>query len=904
VIIPPRLIVRQSCGCGRAGGLPPASAQPASGEAPANAADLAREMAGAAWAEARSRSPGEIEAQCAAFVTALVDSLASQSADRVVAETQRALAWTEASGEDGQLWQAGLTYLYQNLGRVLSLAPGANSGLAAGLLDRLRLLIGEEIQRQTTRAMLAHMEMTAQLGLMTAELLAAMNVPESAEILARHLPLVGIQNALVALYQGPEEDRSAQARVLISAGLPAGVDGRQFEPRQFPLREFYTAQPLQLTILPLALDGEASGFVAFSAPNPELCAAIVHNLIAALRASRLYGDALAGRRLAEEANQLKSRFLSMVSHELRTPLSLIVGLSDMVLRERRENGTLAEGAGQDIEQINLSAQHLGRLLSDVLDLASSEAGQLRINSQPLDLAEVLRVAAASGQQMAAAKGLAWEARLPASGPWVLGDRTRLRQVVLNLISNAVKFSERGVVRLEVALEQNQVVVSVTDNGIGIAPADQALVFQEFHRSERSVREGYGGMGLGLAVCKQLVQRHGGTVGLVSPVADGHGSRVFFTLPLMPELPVQPPALASGVTPPSVALLGDALAAGGQVQTYLQERGFEVRAYAAETDPDWIRALAAAPPAAIVMEDGLAARLGWDLIGALKRETALEQIPILVYALDPGQNQGELLELNYLLKPLRPEQLLAALERQHLSGQPLVLIADDDPELLALHSRIVAQAGYRATLARSGREALAAVQNLRPDLILLDLMMPEMDGFEVLEALRGHEATRAIPVIVITGQALTEAEIQRLNRGVAAILSKGIFTAAETLGRIETALARPGGFSHTAQRIVPRAIAYLQAHYAEPITRDDIARHVAISGNYLTECFRQALGITPMTYLTRYRLQRAQHLLDTTDLPITEIAAETGFAEISHFTHTFKRETGVSPHAYRRRQRHR
>ena len=388
------------------------------------------------------------------------------------------MAWTEASGEDGQLWQAGLTYLYQNLGRLLALAPGADSGLAAGLLDQLRLLIGDEIQRQTTRAMLAHMEMTAQLGLMTAELLAAINVPESAEILARHLPLVGIQNALVALYQGPEEDRSAQAVVLISAGLPAGVDGHRFEARQFPLREYYPAQPLQLTILPLALDGEASGFVAFSAPNPELCAAIVHNLIAALRASRLYGDALAGRRLAEEANHLKSRFLSMVSHELRTPLSLIVGLSDMVLRERRENGALAEGAGQDIEQINLSAQHLGRLLSDVLDLASSEAGQLRLNAQPLDLAEVLRVAAASGQQMAAAKGLGWEARLPASGPWVTGDRTRLRQVVLNLISNAVKFSDRGTVRLEVAVEPNQVVVSVTDDGIGIAPSDQALVFQE------------------------------------------------------------------------------------------------------------------------------------------------------------------------------------------------------------------------------------------------------------------------------------------------------------------------------------------------------------------------------------------------------------------------------------------
>ena len=372
---------------------------------------------------------------------------------------------------------------------------------------------------------------------------------------------------------------------------------------------------------------------------------------------------------------------------------------------------------------------------------------------------------------------------------------------------------------------------------------------------------------------------------------------------MPERPAQPPAgLAADAAPPVVVLLSDQPRAGAQLRQHLQGRGFEVRAFALETDPQWIGAAVSASPAAIVMDDRLAARLGWDIIGLLKRETALEHTPILVYALDAGQNQGELLEINYLLKPLRLEQLTRALERQHLSGQPLVLIVDDDPEILALHGRVVAQAGYRATLARNGREALAAVQNLKPDLILLDLMMPEMDGFEVLEALRGHDATRGIPVIVITGQALSEAETQRLNRGVAAILSKGIFTAAETLGRIESALARPGGFSHTAQRFVPRAVAFIQAHYAEPISRDDIARHVAISGNYLTECFRQALGITPMTYLTRYRLQRAQHLLDTTDLPITEIAAETGFAEISHFTHTFKRETGVSPHAYRRRKR--
>jgi transcriptional regulator GlxA family with amidase domain len=142
-------------------------------------------------------------------------------------------------------------------------------------------------------------------------------------------------------------------------------------------------------------------------------------------------------------------------------------------------------------------------------------------------------------------------------------------------------------------------------------------------------------------------------------------------------------------------------------------------------------------------------------------------------------------------------------------------------------------------------------------------------------------------------------MERLNRGVAAILGKGLFTADETLSRIEAALARQGGLNTTAQRFVRRALVYIHTQYAEPISRDDIARHISISGNYLTDCFRQVMGVTPMTYLTRYRIQRARELLDTTDQTITRIALATGFSEVSHFTRTFKREMGASPHAYRR-----
>ena len=179
--------------------------------------------------------------------------------------------------------------------------------------------------------------------------------------------------------------------------------------------------------------------------------------------------------MAEEANQLKSRFLSIVGHELRTPLSLIIGLSEMVLRDAQE---LSEAARHDLEQIHSSAQHLSRLVGDVLDLASSEAGQLRILREPLDLVEVLRVAARVGEQLARQKGIAWQDNLPQHSLWVLGDRTRLRQVTLNLISNAVKFTPQGKVLLELKVSGQQAVVSVSDTGIGISPAEQESIFDE------------------------------------------------------------------------------------------------------------------------------------------------------------------------------------------------------------------------------------------------------------------------------------------------------------------------------------------------------------------------------------------------------------------------------------------
>jgi signal transduction histidine kinase len=277
----------------------------------------------------------------------------------------------------------------------------------------------------------------------------------------------------------------------------------------------------------------------------DLYGAIVQQLGGALNTARLYRQATEGRHLAEEANRMKSRFLSTISHELRTPINLIVGLSGLVLQASDEGETpLPQATHKDIERIHTYSQHLGGLIGDVLDLATSDAGQLRMNNEFIDLGQALRIVAESGNQLAANKGLAWEATLPETGPWVWGDQTRLRQVALNLINNAVKFTESGGVSLQLETSADSVRVMVSDTGLGISSDEQQAIFNEFRQSERSVALGYGGLGLGLAISKRLIEMHGGTIGVQSTGEEGGGSTFYFTLPTVPPPSEQTRQLSS------------------------------------------------------------------------------------------------------------------------------------------------------------------------------------------------------------------------------------------------------------------------------------------------------------------------------------------------------------------------
>jgi signal transduction histidine kinase/AraC-like DNA-binding protein/ABC-type sugar transport system substrate-binding protein len=873
--VPTRLITRESCGCGRTATHP--STSPRLGSA-RDANDLLQRMIEAVSREAQHTSAEDIQSACEELLTTF-------TTERFETALEAILTQAAAQQEDIAIWQAAIS--------ILSEAHPDQSEQ----IDRARLLIADHLQRQHRQSLVDQQWRIDRLGVLTAHLLSALNEAQIFDVLAQHLPAMGIPWAGIALFEGEGDDRVAESAMRLIPSLAT----LRFASREFPAIDLNLTEPFSLALLPLTHQRGLSGYAVFDTSQLELYGAIVQQLAAALNNAQLYREATEGRRLAEEANQMKSRFLSTVSHELRTPLNLIVGLSDLLLKESDESGApLPDRYRVDVEHIHTSGQHLGWLIGDVLDLASSEAGQLRLTNDVIDLSETLRTVIVIGQQLAEDKGLAWSASLPESGPWIVGDRTRLRQVALNLVANAVKFTRQGEVRLTVESQPETVTVAVSDTGLGIAPEEQEKIFDEFRRSERSLSRGYGGLGLGLAICKRLIELHGGSIGVSSAGEEGAGSTFFFTLPIVPPPSTAFSDVSARDASPVVVLTNRS--GGDRLRDHLKQRGFAVRVIALDDTPDWTTALNAPVPNAVILDSDLVPQQGWEVLKALKSRPATQHTPVLFYSLE--HDSGSILELDYLTKPIALNELKQALDQQWSASEQhgkAILIVDDDPHTVEMHARLVqSHAGaHRILKAQHGRAALDVLQREPVDLVLLDLMMPELDGFGVLAAMRDNPATRDIPVIVLTGQALTEKDMARLNRGVATVLRKGLFSVEETLAHLDAALERRRKLSADAQRLVRQAMAYLHEHYAEAISREDLARHVGLSDDYLTHCFRQEVGMTPIAYLNRYRVDQAKQLLKNTSQSITDIALAVGFSDSGYFSRVFRREVGLSPEAFRR-----
>jgi signal transduction histidine kinase/DNA-binding LacI/PurR family transcriptional regulator/CheY-like chemotaxis protein len=786
---------------------------------------------------------------------------------------------------------------------------------AERLIHQGRVMVGEISARsQAQQEWLRNRQLRSLLRLRQG-ISACETLDNLMDILARELPNLGFTGGCLALYV---DNSHPLEGVRLALAFKQGrrlseIEGQVFVPATQLVPPFWLdmSESLNLVVHPLNFGAEQLGFMivqagVFETVNHQLLreqiGSAVKNVLLIEQNMQLYRQARLSQQMAEEANALKSRFLSMVSHELLTPIVLLVGLSEMMLREGIDNRPqLPEPYRQDLTRIHASSQQLGSLVRDVLDLTRSQMGQLALVKKPIRLEETLDPVKLVGEQMASSKGLEWRVNLPEHLPFVLGDASRLQQVVLNLVNNAIKFTSEGSVSLTVTVDNGAVTVAITDTGLSVPVAEQQAIFDEFRQSERTVARGYGGLGIGLAICRQIIELHGGKIGVSSTGVENSGSTFYFILPTLPVSVTSQPAKPSQV----VLILTEQEKHSLLLCQHLERHGFQVRVLNIGQNPAWLDEIQANQQGALVLDFTVTER-GWEIMETIKKVPGLQDWPVIFYSLAQEQDRGTMLALDYMPKPVATDSLDQALQRYGIfpsdcNDLRTVLIVDDNPEILMLHARLVEEhlPTCQVLCANNGLEAMQLMKANPPALVLLDLMMPEMDGMAVLKAMQEDKKLRDVPVIVLTAQQLKGEEMTRLNQGVEAVLAKGIYTARGTLEHIEQALNRSKRLGSENQRLVRKVMAYIHEHFPQPLNRKELADYAGFSERHLNRCFLQETGITPLTYLNRYRIQQATKLLEQGQLSITETMSRVGFSESSHFTRLFFREIGVSPSAFKK-----
>ena len=454
---------------------------------------------------------------------------------------------------------------------------------------------------------------------------------------------------------------------------------------------------------------------------------------------------------AEEARRLKQQFAANISHELRTPLSLIVGFSKMMFLSPESYGgvQLPPPYRGDVDAIYRSGQHLLSLIDDVLDLAQIEAGRMTLAKDMINLGQVIKETVEIIDSLMEAKGLSLHLEVPDDGPLVYADGIRLCQVLLNLLNNSCRFTERGSITVRVQVDEAEVVVSVADTGVGISQDTIPHIFEEFYPLDGPTTR-LGGRGLGLPVSQRLVELHGGRMWVESQV--GQGSTFYFSLPLL-ELPsesLQKGMLTGKHISPFPSPLGKSfliLDSDRAVAQVLQRHMEDYRAVEAHDEQEALQLIQEFRPRAIIA--GTDPQLQGDRWSVL--EDALYDLPLIVCPLlDRPWAPLALSADDYLIKPITCEKLFGALDRVDAAAKS-VLVVDDTRHMVRLLDRMLKSGGrqYRVMKVYGGEQALALMEKERPDVVLLDLIMPGVDGPEVLRRMRENTELADIPVIVIT-----------------------------------------------------------------------------------------------------------------------------------------------------------
>jgi CheY-like chemotaxis protein len=492
-----------------------------------------------------------------------------------------------------------------------------------------------------------------------------------------------------------------------------------------------------------------------------------------------------------ELDRLKSQFLANMSHELRTPLNSIIGFSRVIIKGI--DGPITELQEQDLNAIYNSGQHLLRLINDILDLSKIDAGKMELAVEDVNVSELLQSVVPTVMGLTKDKPIKLEQNIASDIPIIRADAMRVRQVMINLLSNAAKFTEAGTITISAAVEtaesgRPEVVVKVTDTGPGIAPEDQAKLFQPFSQVDASPTRKTGGTGLGLSISRRLIELHGGRIEVISEL--GKGSTFFFTLPLPEVQETRPaPEPEQDRALKLVLAVDDDVQVIGLYERYLQPQGYQVVAL---TDPTQaVERAKALRPFAITLDIMMPGRDGWTVLAELKNDVETRDIPVVICTILEEEEKGfSLGAADYLVKPILEDDLLNAVKRLNADGTIHdVLVIDDEPADLRLIEKILVQGNYNPVLAEGGKQGWELLAAKHPQAVILDLFMPEMDGFTILEKLRSTPELRDVAAIVVSGADLSPAQQKQLEEFGQHLLTKGALNERELLDTLEKALKR-------------------------------------------------------------------------------------------------------------------
>ncbi len=522
---------------------------------------------------------------------------------------------------------------------------------------------------------------------------------------------------------------------------------------------------------------------------------------------------------AEEATRVKSEFLANMSHELRTPLNAIIGFSEVL-----KDGLIGELPPEQREYVTdifSSGKHLLSLINDILDLSKIEANKMVLDLEPLDVGAMFGNSLSIVKENAAVHRI--QLRLDAVEPLgtALVDARKTKQIVYNLLSNGVKFTPEGgrvtlqvrkvsrsdieswaaqeATSLRMPLPTNNysefLELAVDDTGIGISAEDAPRLFHAFTQLDSSLSREKEGTGLGLVLVLKLAQLHGGTLAVSSK--PGHGSRFVVWLPWREAAPQvegekpRPRQAASGNTRPIALVIEDNAQAAALIRLQLEPEGFQI--VLAATAEEGLKRLESLQPAVIILDIMLPDMDGWDFLARIKQPSSPSaNIPVVIASIVADTQKAFSLGANAMLqKPISRDELINTLKNLGLlRSKPSVkvLVVDDDPKAVELLSAYLVEPGYIVLRAYGGKEGIAMAQREHPDLLVLDLMMPEINGFDVIEVLKNGPETAAIPIVAVTAKTLTAKDRATLNSSIATVLEKASFSHGRFASEVRRALA--------------------------------------------------------------------------------------------------------------------